>query len=59
MRVWFDNLTKRDARLLADYWNAHHRDLFFVRVMRWPVYRRARYELVRQLEVAKQWQRHL
>lgn len=31
MRLWFDMVTKKDARLLIEWWNANTSALYFVR----------------------------
>lgn len=31
MKMWFDNVNKRDARLLTRWWNGHTTGYFFVR----------------------------
>lgn len=31
MKIWFDVVTKRDARLLADWWNGHTVGQFEIR----------------------------
>lgn len=31
MRMWFDVVTRRDARLLVEWWNGHTTGRFFAR----------------------------
>lgn len=45
VRVWFEDVSKNDARSLAKWWNAHHVDRFSVRAH--PV-RRGRFQVTRE-----------
>jgi len=48
--IWFANVTKRDARLLASWWNSHtYRGRYFVRkAFNEKFYKRAKYDVVRE-----------
>lgn len=49
MKTWFENVSKRDARLLASWWNANHRDRFTIRPTE-RVVRGKRYDVIREFQ---------
>ncbi len=47
IRVWFSQVSKRDARLLCEWWNAHSSSYFFMRRSD-RVNRRAAYDVIKE-----------